>query len=483
MMKKILLSYLFFCLTTPVFAAFEVFPPLPNREFESQNYEVSVEQNGNVRDSFVLTSVNDTKPERRERMTRANHWTTFEMDGKVTVRVRKKEGEIKAAVIRPLSRNVPYKIQEDGSLTFTLEKPENLFIDLEGCEREPLFVFANPLVKENPTAESDDTHYFGPGIHTIGEFEVTKPKTFLALGAYVKGTLHFTKELKKVEVFGSGILSGIENPHEKEWFSNFPMIEAHGKETVIRDLTLTDAAGVNILAHGKSTLCENVKIFAWASCTDGISGGPSTLIRGCFMKTMDDNIHITVSGTRAENCVHYLQAHGSAYVMGWSRTDDTENVHVSGVDIIGDSRVLFIPSSWKLKEEHRNAAIFVLNNMKGKPNGEGIYYHGLTAENVRCEVPMMLPVAIQIKNDFRMTNPAGEIVEYSEGFGRVSDLTFRNFTFLAKPRCRSFLDGNGTLDGTIQNVTFENWVIEGQKITNPDDLVILRGKTTGVTVR
>lgn len=482
-MKNILLSFFFFSFTVPVFAAFEVFPPLENREFESQDYEVFVEQEGKCLPSFVLTSVNDTKPERRERMTRANHWTTFEMDGKVTVRVRKKEGKITAAVIRPISRNVSYKIHDDGSLTFTLKKPENLFVDLKDCEREPLFVFANALEPEKPVAETDDTHYFGPGVHSIGEFEVTKHRTYFALGAYVKGTLHFAKELKKVEVFGSGILSGIENPHEKEWFSNFPMIEAHGKETVIRGLTLTDGAGVNILAHGKSTLCENVKIFAWASCTDGISGGENTLIRGCFLKTMDDNIHITVSGTRVENCVHYLQAHGSAYVMGWSRTDDTENVHVSGVDIIGDSRLLFIPSSWKLEEVHRNAAIFVLNNMKGKPDGEGIYYHGLTAENVRCEVPIMLPVAIQIKNDFRMTNPAGEIVEYSEGFGRVSDLTFRNFTFLAAPRCRSYLDGNGTLDGTIRNITFENWVVEGRKITNPADLVILSGKTSGVTVR
>nr|MCR5162578.1 hypothetical protein [Thermoguttaceae bacterium] len=65
------------------------------------------------------------------------------------------------------------------------------------------------------------------------------------------------------------------------------------------------------------------------------------------------------------------------------------------------------------------------------------------------------------------------------GLGRVSNLTFRNFNILVKPGSRPVFDGNGQKDGSIRGVTFENWTVEGKKMTQEtmDQFIIRQGKT------
>ena len=483
-MKSFFLPSLLLIFLTASFAhaAVEIYPPLPDHLYESAKYEVSVTWDGQTRDSCVLTTVNDTKPDRIPYMTTANHWTTFSMDEgtEVKVTVRCKDQKLESAVIRPLSRKIPFEIK-DGVLTFTLTKPQNLFIDLAGCEREPLFVFANPIEPNAPTAETDDTHYFGPGVHSIGEFTITKPRVYLAPGAYVKGNLRFSKDLKDtVEIFGPGILSGIDYTHDPEGWDNHILIKGGEwlKQVIMRDFTLVDSPGCNIAVRTKLD-AGNLKFFAWTSCSDGISGGRDSLIHDCFFKTMDDNIHITMSGTQVRNTVHYLQAHGSALVMGWCQAHDAQDVHVDGVEIVGDSRIAFRPKTWPIREKHYNAAVVALNNMKGTKEGEGVHYHDMIVENVTVEVGMLTPVSIQVKAEFTMLGLNGETLHYDEGLGHVSNLTFRNFNILVKPGSRPVFDGNGQKDGSIRGVTFENWTVEGEKMTQEtmDQFIIRQGKT------
>ncbi len=254
--------------------------------------------------------------------------------------------------------------------------------------------------------------------------------------------------------------------------------EGTGKTKIhVSDIILTDAPGANIVVFSKLT-ADNIKIMGWAACTDGISGGKNSIIRGCFLKTMDDNIHITQTGTQVYDSVHYLERFGSAFVMGWNSNSDTSDIYINGVDLIGDVDTL-LNQKYPPREKHYNHAIFTLNNMKGTPNGEGIHYRHLVAENVRSEIKNRMTIAIQIKNNFSMKIPNGTIVTYNEGLGHVSDLVFRNFTVMKKPFCRSFFDGNGEKDGSIRNITFENYRIEGVLLTekNADQYIIRKGKT------
>lgn len=478
-MKRSLLSVLLFFMTiASVSAAVEVFPPLPNRQYESDLYEVSISQEGKNRSSYVYESVNDSRKDRLAFMTRSNHWASFAFDGQVSVTVRVKKGTIKKATLRPLSRKIPFEII-DNSVRLTLDRPVNLYVEIEGLEREPLFLFPVKIDNNRPTAETDDTYYFGPGVHQINELTMKKPNLYLAGGAYVKGNIRFDRSLKKAKIYGPGILSGIDYSHEKEWFWNNQLIQGRsGKmELEISDITLTDAPGANIVVSSK-LLAENLKILAWAACSDGISGGEHSTIRGCFLKTMDDNIHITRNGTRVYDTVHYLELYGSAFVMGWNCISDTQDIYINGVDLIGDIDTFRNPA-YPPKEKHYNHSMFTLNNMKGKANGEGIHYHHLVAENVRTEIKNRITIAIQIKNSFSLKLPNGKIETYNEGLGHVSDLVFRNFTIMEKPLCRMVFDGNGEKDGSIRNVTFENCRVAGELITekNADQFIIRKGKT------
>ena len=461
-------------------AAVEVFPPLPEEKYQSDLYEVTIRQNGKDQNSFVYESINDSKKDRRPFMTQSNHWTSFAFDEKVSVMVRVKKGSIKKAVIRPVSRKVPFEIL-DNAVCLTLDHPENLYVEIKGFERYPLFLFPVKLDKDRPTAETEETYYFGPGIHQINELTMKKPNLYLAGGAYVKGNIRFDKTLKKAKIYGPGILSGIDYPHEKEWIWNNPLILQRSRKMNIEvsDIILTDSAGANLAVPTAKLDAENVKIMGWASCTDGISGGKNSTIRGCLLKTMDDNIHITQNGTRVYDSVHYLELHGSAYVMGWNMTSDTNDVLVNGVDLIGDVETFRDPKN-PVKEKHYNHAIFTLNNMKGTAQGEGIHYQSLVAENIRSEIKNRMTIAIQIKNNFSMKLPNGQFATYNEGMGRISNLVFRNFTIMKKPNCRAFFDGNGEKDGSIRNVTFENYRIEGELLTdeNADNYLIRKGKTS-----
>ncbi|MDO5582386.1 MAG: hypothetical protein Q4G69_14785 [Planctomycetia bacterium] len=480
-MRSLFFSFVFFMIGSMLPAAVDVFPPLPEKMHESDLYEVFVQQEGKTHSSYVYKSVNDSKMNRRPMMTQSNNWTAFAFDGKVSVIIKMKKGKIEKATIRPLSRKISCEIVDD-SVRLTLDHPENLLVEIKGQERNPLFLFPVKIDKNHPTAETADTHYFGPGIHQIDEFVMKKPNLYLAGGAYVKGNIRFDKSLqkKKVKIGGPGILSGIDYSHEMEAWDNHQMIkERSGKMDIeISDITLTDASGANIMIWSK-LFANNIKILAWASCSDGIGGGKNSVIRGCFLKTMDDNIHITRDGTKVYDTVHYLEAHGSAFVMGWSVNHDTTDVYINGVDLIGDIDTFRNPA-YPPKEQHYNHAIFTLNNMKGTPEGEGIHYHHLVAENVRSEIKNRMTIAIQIKNHFSMKLPDGSIETYNEGLGHVSDLVFRNFTIMEKPLCRSVFDGNGDKDGSVKNITFENYRIEGELLTeeNADKYIIRKGKTS-----
>lgn len=88
----------------------------------------------------------------------------FDFSGKVEVLVQKNNGELRSAVVRPLSKGIQPEI--DGNfLLFTLDKPQKLSVEFNGDRLNNLHVFANPIIENVPDKSDPNVMYFESGIH------------------------------------------------------------------------------------------------------------------------------------------------------------------------------------------------------------------------------------------------------------------------------------------------------------------------------
>ncbi|WP_238358008.1 hypothetical protein [Cohnella zeiphila] len=145
----------------------------------------------------------------------------FDMEGTVEVRVESRKGPVHQIVIRPLSKQIPFDV-DGATVTFRLNEPCKLSIEVNGDRFGNLHLFANAR-EENPPAPdapnvlylkpaihrmediyqlvnsprepggaAPEVIYFGPGMHYLEEtiFRIPSRKTvYLAGGAIVVGSL------------------------------------------------------------------------------------------------------------------------------------------------------------------------------------------------------------------------------------------------------------------------------------------------------
>lgn len=448
-----------------------VYPALPNQQFSSDLYEVTITQAGQTLPSYVYKSVREGG-NTNNFATDANHWTAFSFSGAVTVQVKWRDGTpVHAAVVRPLFKNLHAEVG-DRRVSFTLTAPANVYLELDGKPRDPLFIFANPLETDIPTKATPNVIYFGPGVTDLGQepLNLSDGQTvYLAGGAYVKGRLQTVGPTgsQAVAIRGRGILSGISVTGERGRFSRFMIGATHNApELQVEGIVITDLPGVGLLA-AKRLVAENVKLLAWLPQTDGISGGQNSLVQNCFLKVNDDVLHFHKSGLKLINNTVWRQNFGSVLQMGWNETQNVTGELCDGLDIIGDDA-----GRSNRKREYGNANIVALIDIH-----HHAAYKNVVVANVRHEkrsaqlfgVLTMLPLQDRFHDKYR------------DGRGSVEEMVLRNITAAEQPVNPSVFDGNGREPGTISNVTFENLRVAGNLVTeaNAAGYVELRGKTSG----
>lgn len=212
--------------------------------------------------------------------------TTFGFDGKVEVCVTYNKGEIHEARVRPLSRGVVPEI-DGNTLTFTLDKPGNFSVEVNGDLFDNLHLFANPIETEVPDRNSDDVIWFGPGIHTFdtGSFRIPSGKTvYVAGGAVMMGQL-VIDHAENVRLMGRGIVdhtvkAGIQ-------ISN-------SKNVYVEGLFATQC----ITGGSENVTIRNVKSVSYYGWGDGMNifASRHVLFDGVFCRNSDDCT--TVYGTR-----------------------------------------------------------------------------------------------------------------------------------------------------------------------------------------
>ena len=130
----------------------------------------------------------------------------FDFAGEVEISVTSNKGNITTGRIRPLSYGIIPQIN-GNTMTFKLDCPRNLSVEVNGDIFHNLHLFANPIDTNKPKKLKDkNLIYFGPGIHQLpgDTLNVPSGKTvYLAGGAVVNGCIR-AKDAKNIRILGRG---------------------------------------------------------------------------------------------------------------------------------------------------------------------------------------------------------------------------------------------------------------------------------------
>ena len=188
--------------------------PAPQGTELKNDFTVKVRQPGGEWQAIATYPVKvDEVKEARHHVELAS-MSYFDFNGEVEVAVTAHKEEIETARIRPLSYGITPQVSRN-TLTFKLNSPRNLSIEVNGDIFHNLHLFANPIDRNNPLKpgmnpkklkKNRNLIYFGPGIHQLpgDTLDVPSGKTvYISGGAIVRGCIR-AKNAENVTIFVQG---------------------------------------------------------------------------------------------------------------------------------------------------------------------------------------------------------------------------------------------------------------------------------------
>lgn len=460
---KTLIPFLFILSYTFVNAKDDVrIYPIPNDEQLSNLYKVNVNsQNVPVYECKVAPADKERRWKAMDdKVNSANYFdlaafTYFDLEGKAKIEIIN-ESEIKHVKVLPSSSKIT-PIIDGKKLSFTVEKPENLTVEINGEYVKSLHIFINPTEKDIPDKNDPNTIYFGAGIHYISNLEVKDNQTlYIAGGAVLRagidpneksyknketGLLSYEPSIRlkgnNIKVKGRGIIDGsYTTTHGKN------MIRVTGDNISIEGVILKDPGLWTLpVQNSKNVVIDNIKIIGYRANSDGIDicSSHNVKVENCFIRTLDDLIVVktgdhkgTAGNILVQNCVLWNQfAH--ALSIGAELTCDVENVTFRNCDIIHDTG-----REWSLRIFHADAA--TIKNIK--------------FENIRIEESARL-ISLWIGQT---------IWSRDQQRGTIRDIAFENIKANGSPLT---IELTGYDDShTIENILFENIYINNNKLSD-----------------
>jgi len=405
----------------------------------------------------------------------------FSFSGEVTVTVVPNK-DVDRVDIRPKSHGIASSIK-GRAVTFQLDQPCNLSIEMNGNIRRPLFLFANPLEKDPPEPGDRNVRYFEAGkIHDAGEIKLGSRETiYIAGGAIVRGRIR-ADGARNARVLGRGILDASHRDYKTQ------MVKLSGCSNVeLNGITVLNSYGWTLVpVKSDKVKISNVKVIGWRDNDDGVDivGCRDLRIEGCFLRTKDDCIAVKASpgyfeegesGLRNVEDVSVVDTvlwnaeWGNAMEIGFElQTKKISDVLFKNCDIIHVER----------------GGTFTIHN------GDFARVENVRFENIRVEDSrdklIELRVGLSIysadcpweyarKNPDRKKSPLGQWMEvgpdieqqYADGRGHIKNVHFKNIAVTGAGLPKSFLIGYNSAHG-VENVVIENLSFNGRRILNAE---------------
>lgn len=380
----------------------------------------------------------------------------FDFDGRVEVEVISNGAPVETARVRPLSYNIKPMVSGD-TLRFTLDRPRNISVEVNGDIFHNLHLFANPLDTHRPTEKeikkakknkNSVLLYYGLGIHRLpgDTLRVASGTT-----VYVDGG---------ARVYGQFIADGVEDVHFYGRGEIHP--EGRGEGIYIKRSRNVDAEGVIVtqipVGQSDSVDIDNVKSISYYGWGDGMNVFASNNVHynNVFCRNSDDcsTVYATRKGfvggcdnilmensTLWADVAHPIMIglHGSAKELGVDAPADTiRNVTYRNIDIL----------------DHQEAQIDY-QGCFGISCGDNNIVRDIVFDNIRVE-------------DFRQGQLVNIRIFFNKKYcaapgGEVSDILFKDISYNGKNSEISIIAGYDD-SRTVNNITFENLRINGKHI-------------------
>lgn len=443
-MLRWLLSALWICVLTGTATGAKVeVAGAPQGISLNNDFTVKVRPEGKSKWVFVPTYLVKVD-EVRETKHHVEHasMATFDFSEKVEIEVTYNKGKIDSARVRPLSYDIPFTI-EGNTLQFSLEKPANLSVEVNGDIFHNLHLFANPLDTFKVDKKNPDLIYFGPGIHRFegGEFRIPSGKTvYVAGGAVMMGRM-LIENVHDVKLLGRGII----DPSVK-----MGIRIANSRNVYVEGLMATQCA----TGGSDSVTIRNVKVISYFGWGDGMNvfSSRNVLFDRVFCRTSDDCT--TVYGTR-------LGFEGpSSNITMQNSTLWADVAHPIFIGIHGNV------DKPEILENLNYVNIDILDHKEKQLNYQGCLAINAGDENLIRNVRFE---DIRIEN-FRQGQLVNLRIFFNEKYckapGRgIENVVFKNVSYTGNRAEISVIEGYDA-QRKVRNIRFENLRINGQIISD-----------------
>lgn len=405
-------------------------------------------------------------------------FASFDMRTSVSVTVACPES-VKSVKILPTSFEIVPKV-EGQEITFTLNEPKHVTIEVNGDWHKSLHLFANPFEENIPDPDDPNVVYFGPGIHEVTSLVVKDNTTvYIAGGAVlrcgigpkeelvdVRGSMRsppsFVLRGQHITIRGRGIIDQAAISRRDRRYTIFVQ---NSKEVTLEGIIIHDPSHWTVPIQSSDNVhVDNIKIIGWRGNSDGvdISNSRDVLVENCFMRTLDDAVVIKSFEGRGEvrnihtrKCVVWNElAHSLS--IGAEVRENVSNVLFEDCDVIHD-----VGRETALRIYHCDNAVI----------------SDITFDNIRVEEARRL-ISVWIGRT-RWTK--------TEERGHIRNVTFSNIKAVSAPidtTLTGFQDGPDwkpyvirdhasmeligfDQDHIVENVLFDNVVLDGKRVVEP----------------
>ncbi len=369
--------------------------------------------------------------------------------------------------VRPTRRGIAPNV--DGrTITFELDRPGHVVVELDGDIERPLFVFASPLETNVPTPSDPGVRFFEAAkVHEPGPIELASNETlYIEGGAVVRASVH-AAGATNIRMAGRGILDATDLPRgHLIRFTDCENVEVEGI------VAFNNPAWNCVPWSCRNVHIDNIKIIAWRGACDGIDvvSCQDVLIENCFVRNEDDCVAIKAHGRDVQdvtirNCVLWNGMPGNALEVGF----DLECERVSNI-VFADCDVIRVEDNGVLTIHNGDTAVV-----------ENVRFENIHVEDARDQL-IDVRVGLSVwsadcpdrhrprfdDDDYVWTGswlkPRPEQMgDYAAGRGSIRNITFKNITVHGDRLPESYLLSYDATHG-VTHVTFENLRIAGEHI-------------------
>ncbi|MEO5592401.1 MAG: glycosyl hydrolase family 28 protein [Chitinophagaceae bacterium] len=459
---------------------------------------------------------------------------SFVVGKPVQIKIKSLTRDVKWVDVRPYSAGIrPIFGNSDSMIYFTINKPGQYSVELNGGIKIPLFLFGNVPEKNKPNLPDSNVLFFEAGkIHYPGTIILTdNKKVYIEEGAIVVGSIR-ARNARHIKIYGRGILDG---SYGKQFMdslalanhtngASFEPSRNGGGNGLISLNQCSDVLLDGIVIYNSKTwdvvptMCRdvsinNIKIVSDNGGDDGIDivSTKNITIANSFVHTKDDCIAIKsfagiqqtavpVNGSVAEialpashvygvdtvivkTCVFWNALWGNALEIGFELSGDVKNVRFLDNDIIHVEG----GAAFSIHNARRAVVSDILvDGLRVEGTDQKLFdlsiFRSIYSDDGLKDQAEINKVYLHGIWDNVLGVPETEKESRSKFRGYIKNITLKNVSVVDGPFPFSVFCG-ADMHHQVENIIIENLTVHGKKITSADEAKFYMENTSNVIVK